>query len=466
MKKTAILYGERQSGQARKALEILSECLLDYTEEYPICLPIDTEMDTSVFRCVYIGTKADNPYIREHSSTVLTHAEEYSICVADDTVIIEGSDPNGLLYGCVDFYNKYIVPHEQTHDSGCYFRNIFEGTLPDDAISSYPSAKKRGIWTWGHVIYDYRGFLDSMVRLKMNTITIWNDFPPTNARELIALAHEYGIRVIWGYSWFWNTDCAAVDIEEAYASGGEILAQYERDYRDLGGDGIYFQSFTELNRETIGGVLIAEAVTEFVNRTSALFFEKYPDLELQFGLHANSVSQRLEYIRRVDPRVRIVWENCGAFPFSYIPSDVATFDETAAFVEKIAHLRGDAERFGVVTKAFTKLDWSAFTHPAGPMTIGVSSAQRQDNRILRKHKIWRYVQAYWLTNAAYAQKMVQLLCRETAGEGDISALVEDGMLEKQIPYIVALYAEMLWDCDSPIESMMSAVALREWVTFN
>ena len=64
-------------------------------------------------------------------------------------------------------------------------------------------------------------------------------------------------------------------------------------------DGIYFQSFTELNQDAIDGVLIAEAVTRFVNYTSTKLFERYPKLELQFGLHANSVKDKLEYIAAI-----------------------------------------------------------------------------------------------------------------------------------------------------------------------
>lgn len=464
MKKNVILYGNTESGQQKKALEILTECLLDQTMEYPVCLPADTDADLTDCRLFCIGTRENNARLRARTDAPLTEPQQYRITAENDAVYIEGADEQGVLWGCVDFENKYVLRFTYTHESGRYYRHIFEGALPEYTITSAPSVQNRGIWTWGHVIYDWRGFLDSLVRLKMNTLTIWNDYPPVNARQIVELAHQWGIRVIWGYAWFWDTRCDLIDIEKAYASGDEILAQYERDYRDLGGDGIYFQSFTELDRETIGGVLIAEAVTEFVNRTAAKFYEKYPDMELQFGLHANSVSQKLEYIRRVDPRIRIVWENCGAFPFAYIPREVGNFDATCDFVKKITHLR-PGERFGAVTKGFTKLNWSEFEHPTGPMNIGVSSPRMQQNRMERKRPIWRYIQAHWLSHADYAYGMIRLLAEETGGAGDISALVEDGMLETRIPYAVALYAEMLWDCGADLRSLMSDVALRDTAEF-
>lgn len=46
-----------------------------------------------------------------------------------------------------------------------------ESPLPDFELNSRPAVKNRGIWTWGHVIYDYRSFIDNMVMLKLSTAT-------------------------------------------------------------------------------------------------------------------------------------------------------------------------------------------------------------------------------------------------------------------------------------------------------
>ena len=47
----------------------------------------------------------------------------------------------------------------------------------------------------------------------------------------------------------------------------------------------------------------------------------------------------------------------------------------------------------------------------------------------------------------------------------VTALVEDGMFEENIMYPVALYSEMLWDCDADIDTLLSQVALRDYVDF-
>ena len=467
MKKLAVICGGYETGIQKKAVDRLTEILLDYTCEYPVCrLAADFTPDES-FRCVYIGTAENNPYIAKACGEPPTTAEAYRIIVRDDSVYIVGADDAGVLYGCCDFYDRYLLALEYPHHPDVYVRNPFDARLPDADISSAPAIKNRGIWTWGHVIYDWRGFIDNMARLKLNTIIVWNDHPPINAREMVSYAHDSNVKVIWGYSWFWDTNCLAVDLSALDAGIDDIVGTYERDYLPLGGDGIYFQSFTETGSERIGGRLIAEVVTEFVNKTSARFFEKYPDVELQFGLHADSVKQRLEYIAKVDPRIRIVWENCGAFPFSYIPNDVARFDETAEFVRKLTHLRDGygGERFGAVTKGLVKLDWTKFEHPRGPMDIGESSESFKANRIARKHKIWKYIQAYWLTNAAKAYDMFRLIARETGGDTCVTALVEDGMFEREVMFPAALTAEMLWDGMGGCEDIINRVALRDYVTF-
>ena len=465
MKSFAIIYSDDSTALQRKAPEVLSTFLQDYNIEYPVCFKYTNAPDVSNYTNIYLGTQGSNPVFEDVFDKKLCHKEEYAIKVQNSTVYIMGFDDLGLIYGCVDFYNKYVLKYEYPHDSAVYRVNPFEGELEDFEYSSYPSVKDRGIWTWGHVIYDYRGFFDNMLLCKMNTVIIWNDHVPVNAKEMVDYAHSCGIKVIWGYSWMWGTDCNVFLKDGLKYDPKEYLEKYENEYAHTGCDGIYFQSFTELKEDTVNGIVIAEAVTDFVNNTSALFFEKYPDMEIQFGLHATSVKEKLNYIEKVDKRVRIVWEDAGAFPFSYLPDDLDTFDETLALSEKIANLRGTDDRFGVVTKGFTKLDWGAFRHLEGSVSIGASSKAVRENRTIRKKKAWKYFQAYWLKNGDKAYEMIKAM--QTAKEGKllITALVEDGMFEENLMFPVALYSEMLWDGNADIKNMTTEVALRDYVTF-
>lgn len=206
--------------------------------------------------------------------------------------------------------------------------------------------------------------------------------------------------------------------------------------------------FTEVKTDKIGDVLVADAVTGFVNETASRFFEKFGKMELQFGIHATSVREKLNYIKNVDPRIRLYWEDCRSFPFSYIPKDVETYEETKEFMKGTTHLR-ENEKFGAVTKGLVWLDWSEFEHLPGSFYIGKCTKTVAHNHADRKNKIWRYIQAHWLTNADKAYDMVRTLADEMNGDLYITALVEDGMFEENIMYPVALYSEMLWDinCD-------------------
>ena len=111
------------------------------------------------------------------------------------------------------------------------------------------------------------------------------------------LSQLHGIKVILGYSWGWDEP---VDI----SSDGELarwkkraVEVYARDYEHAGGDGIYIQSFTETDAEEINGVPIAETVVKWVNTVGGAMLERWPGLQIQFGLHATSVRRRLPAIR-------------------------------------------------------------------------------------------------------------------------------------------------------------------------
>lgn len=458
MKKTSIIYEKAENQLQKKAIEILSKTIQEYTGAYPVCFMADEKQEISDYRVFYLNTSKE-----------LLHPEEYAIKVKNGNVYISGSDDLGVVYGCIDFYNKYILKHEYPCDSEVFCINPFEGEFEDFEYSSYPAVKERGIWTWGHVIYDYKSFFENMLMLKMNTVTIWNDFAPVNGKEIVEYAHSCGIKVIWGYTWLWTTKCAEHIKEslEKAADGNytEFIEKYEREYAHLGGDGIYFQSFTELKEDSIDGIVIAEAVTDFVNNASSHFFNKYPDLELQFGLHATSVKEKLEYIKKVDKRIRIVWEDAGSVPFSYLPDDVRDFEETNKLSRRIATLRGTDDRFGVVTKGFTKLNWRIFEYATGAFHIGASTEFFKDNRVINKRKLWKYFQAYWLTNAPLAYQVIRTMTTAKKGDLCITALVEDGMFEKDIMFPVALYSEMLWDNKTDIDKMINDVALRNYVNF-
>ena len=465
MKKIIIVYGDELSVLQRRAIEQITTFCQECTNEYPVCYKYDEKFDTTDARVIYVGTKANNPRVAELSCATLTKAEEYYIEVKGDVIVIDGFDDAGVLYGAIDFYHQYIVRYVHHDARPGYFDMFAWDDWLDFKRQSAPAVLDRGLWTWGHVIYDYKKYFEHMMLLKMNRVVIWNDFVPFNADEIVEYAHSCNIKVFWGFSWLWDTACNRVDPSKLDGKDKEILAKFDREYANVKGDGIYFQTFTELTEDNINGVVVANAATDFVNKTAKLFYEKYPDIQIEFGLHATSVKDRLPSIAQVDPRIKIVWEDCGAFPFDYLASKIDTFDETKNLVGNIANLRGEDDRFGVVTKGITNLDWNEFRHLAGRQNIGVSSQKMRRELVVKRRNIWKYVQACWIANADKALEMVREMRCLKNGKLSVDALVEDGIFEETVMYPVALYAEMLWDNETDLKTMEKFVALRSYVTF-
>lgn len=372
-----------------------------------------------------------------------------------------------VLYGVSDFVNLLVPEAEQTHTwmKPYYFRNPFQEGFEDIDGVYAPKVRRRGLWTWGYVIYDYRRYLANMARLKLNELVIWNDFAPLNAAEVVACAHQLGIRVIWGYAWGWDTSINVCLSDEALLSrlANEVVERFEHEYAALPGDGIYFQSFTETTEQELDGRAIADVVVPWVNGICARILEKRPELELQFGLHATSVVQKLDRIAQIDPRVRIVWEDCGAFPYTYLAEDVAHVKEAEALTRQIAHLREHGAT-GIVTKGMICLDWTNFVHRRCPERIGECSAEQITARLPMARRVMRLAQSYWLQNGSHLQSVVRLL-----SEGDpgcqILALMEDGLFEAAIWLPTALFAATLWDFEIPFSRLLAETAQRPDVVF-
>ena len=293
-----------------------------------------------------------------------------------------------------------------------------------------------GLWSWGHVIYDYKRFFNNMKKLGMNSVIVWNDIVPINASKVLEYAHSLGIKLIWGFSWGWVDGCGTrvkcIDNEATEKISDSVVEEFVKDYKAISPDGIYFQSFTELGNDEIDGVCIAESVTDFVNRTAARIFEITPEIEILFGLHATSVNNHLDFIKRTDPRIRIVWEDCGAFPYAYDPLCVDGYRETEDFVAKALKLRGENEKCGFIIKGMTTLDWSCFEYHKEPYAIGGKDEAFIANRLNELKPKWEKVSDGWRKNYSFCRESLRQIISQKP-DAYIYGLIEDGMFEAEIP---------------------------------
>ena len=433
-----------------------------------------TSTDKKEFRIAYVGTKENSQtvaqFLQNNKALLGNHKEGYAYTVTqpnennEQELFIVGNRPVGVLYGVMAFVNEYLSHFlYYTKKYRITDKRFFDAPknepFPPYCTASSPSVKERGLWTWGHVIYDYKAYLFNMARLRFNVIIIWNDHVPSNGKEIVDYAHSLGIKVIWGFSWGWDNDGSAPTLSEenAIAWGKKALHIYETQYLPTGADGIYFQTFTETDEENVQGLRISQIVTKWVNTLASPIYEKYPDLRIQFGLHANSVKNHVEDIALVDERMEIVWENCGAFPFAYFPDETQGIEDTLSFTNKIACLRGQQDKFGVVTKNMCLLDWNTFIHPYEQTPLGVADEDTVNEKAQEREKIWKFFQSYWLENAEEAYEVIQNICTAKKGNLLITSLVEDGLFEKRIWFPVALYSAMLWDTNSTAKDLIKSV---------
>lgn len=343
-------------------------------------------------------------------------------------------------------------------------REIYDNPIKEATIIRKVRNDGRGIFAWGHPINNYRGMIADMARVGLNRLILWNDFAPLNAKDIVEYAHSFGISVIWGYAWGWSEGaCEAIpDLEDETMERlkVEVLRQYNTVWRRLG-DGIYFQSFTERHDSSFRNKNIAEVVVKLVNDISSEIFKLDPDAIIEFGLHATSVRNDLDKIANVDPRVEILWEDCGAFPYAYMPCETSEEDFNSAldFTERIINLRGKDAPVGLMFKGFAILDWSKnrFIHQRGPFILGDASPElKAHDRDLRRDS-WRSYTAAWIRYGELASRMARHILALTDGRINMCMA---GLFDGDLYIPEAICSEIFENPEVPFEEIVERVLKR------
>lgn len=419
---------------------------------------------------IYLGTLASNPELKRLAEAGAfvpeTRREGYAIRVADSEtrpgrtdIIIQGADDAGVLYGVFEFIHAYL--DDRLKYAGYHYEKpvkpFTDPCIPFEAHGA-PAIVNRGLWTWGHKIYDYRGYFENMARCRMNLVVIWNDSAPLNAREVVAYAHSCGIRVIWGFTCAWGEDVAVdpCNPEEAVKWGKRILSAWENEYAATGADGVYFQAFTERNETEIDGKPIAQLVTDFINRTTEPLRTAHPELTVEFGLHATSIRENYGMLAGLRRDVTPVWEDCGGFPYHYDPRQ-GSVEEALDYTKKLVQLAGHGGRFGVVLKGFTVLKWKKFEHYKGTILLGETDVQARRRILESRQFYWKFCEPYWLEHAGDLAAWVRAVAAGGLSDSTVTALVEDGAFEEEIPPSVGLFADLMWDPDQKISDVVEKI---------
>ena len=282
---------------------------------------------------VVLGT-ADAPDVRRLLAAGFvpapTHQQGYAMRAGADpddsrrTVLaLVGADAAGALYALRDL-EHYEREHLSRDADGRLAVTPF-------ARADHPRIEYRGHWVWGCNMPDKPAWLDAMSRWKLNELIHWDNYPPARAAEYVALAHERGIRVVWGFGWGWVPAwnftlppefdrgvgqgvelCASSEFNQAFFRR-EIPRKVRELYAPTGCDGIYFQAFTECPKcqcPRCAPRTMGELMLRFVNPIVDDLAREFPRLWIACGIHADFGTY--DHLRDLDPRCSIIWENCGA----------------------------------------------------------------------------------------------------------------------------------------------------------
>jgi hypothetical protein len=408
-----------------------------------------------------VGTVDSNPAVAQlleyigctappQSGSFLLHVGPSPWSKVARVIAVVGADAVGTLHGVAELLAQ-ISLGGLPHDIATYRRLRIDG-LPDMTETFVPAITQRGLWTWGYVIYDYRRYLDNMVRLKLNTLTIWNDCVPVNMAEILEYAHDRGIAVHAGFHWGWGIpDLDISKAEDRNKICESVLRTWREQYAALPIDGLYFQTITEHTTTEIAGRSVAAWCCELINPIAHELWKLRPDLPIQFGLHATSIKEHFTDLDALDPRLTITWEDAGALPFSDIPQPdnwghgiPHNFEATLDYAKRLAQWRPGMP-FAMVPKGWIMLRWGVEFEHHGPFICGERRPEYIRERLQARQGEWDWQNQLWYQNYPLAARFYRELLINSPHGILATGLVEDGMFEEKIQPSVALFAETLWN---------------------
>jgi hypothetical protein len=375
-----------------------------------------------------------------------------------NVVLVAGDTPAAVLWGTFDFLDIVVPPleariaaHAQRY-AGTFFR---VRKVPSYACVRAPETPIRSIFSWGHVIDDYRVMFRELARARFNRAILWNDQLVVNAREVVECANSWGVSVYWGFSWGWTLSGKNPKDFDLKKLEDEIVAEWRAKWKTMGGDGIYFQSFTETSNATIGGRPIPEVVVELVNAVAKRIRTEALGTDIVFGLHSNSMRRpgSSEALAKVDPSIEILWENCGGFPYweygkGNSKPDVALCDRALA----------NNKLVGFAWKAQVRMDWAHYIPPAGPFLLGRAGRRVFDrDRAVLLPRLASYDED-WISHGRIAYDHIRHLRAGGKAPNEFNAVVE----QVAPPYAFATQcqAELFWSSKDDWETIAHRARMR------
>jgi hypothetical protein len=374
---------------------------------------------------IVVGRAETNPDIGTLTHSGYTKPEQrkegYTLAYKKNkaTILVAGADERGVLYGVMDLIHYHL-------------RKVWTGEADDFDLHEAPRLELRGLWLWGGRMYNYEKFFDQMARWKMNFVITWHSRVPKNAVAFRDYAAARGVTVVWGYSWGWEEALDWSKPQDIAQMEDKVVNTFEQQYASLEPFGIYFQSNTE------AGVKPEDRrkVVDLVNRASARILEKHPKLWISFGLH-QSFKGNQDILKKVDPRVSIMYEDLGGHAFAYYPIAPAGMTDLSLCTE-LTSMRGSQEDIGYIFKGFYGR-WGG-----GDPMLNKDEAALQAMADARWQG-WVDSETGWRANIDDGLSVLKNLIESKAKRKSVTLLAEDGLWEVHPWYSVCLAAEAMWN---------------------
>jgi hypothetical protein len=451
------IYSSAEGPEGR-ALEVLIErygppFLRESAHSNCFVLPLEKDGGKAVTTkrdIIVLGVPAQNATLRSVLGDAVKRVPAGGYLIKTDhkrgrnIVAIAGDTPQAVLWGMFDFLDVHVprlesrIASQHRRYAGTFFR---AAKIPASEYATAPQTPIRSTWYWGQTIADYRTAFKEMARGRFNRAIIWNDQQVLNAREVVQYANSWGVEVFWGFSWGWTLsgqDARNLNFDKL---ADEIVNEWRTVWKPMGGDGIYFQSFTETNKRFIGGRSLPEATVSLVNRVASRILKEAPGTRFVFGLHSNSMRYpgAAEAMKKVLPEIAIIWENCGGYnSFPFWELDGRRGGPNRAFCEKVLALTPKA---GLCWKAQLRMDWGNYVPPAGPFLLGCAGNRLYArDRAYATPRLWSFDED-WILNGKTVHEFMRHL---RAGKNPPNEL--HAVCEYNPPYFfqTMCQAELFW----------------------
>lgn len=378
------------------------------------------------------------------------------------SVLIAGDTPAAVLWAVFDFAD--IALHEiamkglgdkQPVGRQVRLEHVFSiRNMPEYERRCEPENEVRSLFTWGYMMDDYRMFFRETARARLNRIIIWNKYPPINSDAIVKEAHDWGVKVYWGFAWGWKHNmCATSETTDLGKLADEIVSEWRKVWKPLSGDGIYFQTFTEQEREDINGRSIASMAVEVVNTASRRIHAESPDTDIVFGLHAMSVKNRLSEIEQTDSNIEILWEDCGGFPYHEVVEEPDT-----AFVMKALE---SSRPVGLVWKAQLRQDWTCWAHQSGPFMLGEAGMGIVERDRAVAKPLHRAFDADWIKRGRIAYEHLKKVRTSKKQPKELNVVTE---YNPPFAFSTLIQTEMFWSTKESYETILDRALQRAAVS--